>query len=252
MSTIRVNKLYGMLAGDTVLKPAKAVYKGSQEIKQMYKGSTLVWEIEDAILEIMDGKDTIGYAGGTLVYQIKSEVDGVKSYLDEFDIVVSPSHAASVEPLQDSDEYENTYLVILVIEPNTSTVNRTITFTVTQEESGKTLSFEVSQSGASTSGDDTGDNGGTEDLTLMFDATYNSETEIAVNVEFAGATGEINVFAQIEDDSGNVISERKDYTILVGVDRIVDTFDVAEMIEPCYVVVYDADSYSELGRGTVK
>lgn len=140
MSTIRVNKLYGMLAGDTTLKPAKAVYKGSQEIKKMYKGSTLVWEV---------GEDT-------------------------------------------------------------------------------------------------------EDLKLLFDVTYNSETEIAVDIEFTGTTGEISVFAQIEDISGNVISERKDYTILVGIDRIVDTFEVTEMIEPCYVVVYDADSYSELGRGAVK
>lgn len=250
MSTITVNKLYGMLAGGTSLKPAKAVYKGSQEIKQMYKGSTLIWEVIDieSVLQLMDGNETVSYQAQTQYYHIQSTVNGDFQMFEDFNIQLSNTSIAGIGTLELSDDYENSIKVPIDFTSNPSTPSREVTVTITQPTTNRTLTFPITQQGKPS---DSG-GGGTSDVTANIDATYSSDTQIDVDIDFSGASRMIEVYVQIEDVGGTVVSERKDYSIIVGIDRIVDRFTVSEYTEPCYVVVYESDNNTEIGREIVK
>ena len=195
----------------------------------------------------MDGKDIISYSAQTQYYHIQSTINGDFQMFEEFNIQLSNTSIAGIGTLELSEDYENSIKVPIDFTSNASTSSREITVTVTQPTSNHTLTFTVTQQGkSSSSGGDS-----TTELTATIDATYSSDTQIDVDIDFSGSSDMIEVYVQIEDVDGTAISERKDYSIIVGVDRITDSFTVSEHTEPCYVVVYKSDNDTEIGRNIV-
>lgn len=200
----------------------------------------------ELVLQLMDGKDIISYSAQTQYYHIQSTINGDFQMFEEFNIQLSDTSIAGVGTLELSEDYENSIKVPIDFTSNASTSSREITVTVTQPTSNHTLTFTVTQQGkSSSSGGDS-----TTELTTTIDATY-SNNQIDVDIDFSGSSDLIEVYVQIEDVDGTVVSERKDYSIIVGVDRIIDSFTISEYTEPCYVVVYKSDNDTEIGRNIV-
>ena len=201
----------------------------------------------ELVLQLMDGKDVISYSAQTQYYHIQSTINGDFQMFEEFNIQLSDTSIAGIGALELSEDYENSIKVPIDFTSNASTSSRDITVTITQPTSNHTLTFTVTQQGKSSSSG----GGSTTELTANIDATYLGSTQIDVVIDFSGSSDLIEVYVQIEDVDGTVISERKDYSIIVGVDRIVDNFTISEYTTPCYVVVYNSNNDTEIGRNIV-
>ena len=157
--------------------------------------------------------------------------------------VSGPSGLTYHVELDDINLEDNRYNLFINVSSNNTNVTRTFYVTITQPDSGNTETVTVYQAAKPSSGGE---------LTANIDATYSSDTQIDVDIDFSGTSDMIRVYVQIEDVDGTVISERKNYDITVGVDRITDNFTVSEYTEPCYVVVYKSDNNAKIGRKIVK
>lgn len=120
---IKINELYGMLEGSTILSAAKAVYVGSIPSKRVWAGSKIVWDVWDTTLSADN-------------FEIPATGGNVEDYVE----IISKMTSAEGE-----NENINYTLSIDKISANTSTSTKTHNIVITQNITGKSITIVCTQ-----------------------------------------------------------------------------------------------------------
>lgn len=188
--------------------------------------------------------DGLPASGGDATFTVISTVD---ESITGYPRVSTDNSQASVGDIIVNDILNDRYNVTISVLPNSSTSTRYINVTFVQPGSGETRTSQIIQLGKQSGG-----GSGNNSITISAEATWMSDNEVSATATFDGTAQAIEVYSQIEDESGRVLSNVEYSNIIVSIDMINTTFMLSEHYEPCYFVIYDSNDNSELKRVLVK